>query len=238
MSTTSINFLGLPDEAVNKLAELNIKSVEAFSSRVSDMESAESMSHYLGLDEAAMNDVLRRAFEIAPPVERHQQAVGGALIPDEDPEDVKKALAPHHEQWLVRGIVLADCLKDIDEGLHAHVSAEEGIDPLRYQFRHAPRLVGVSVAGIRCAVAITIFSHALEGLAFQNEDGPPMQIKLLGTGKVKVVDNQIVPAEYFVERIAQVTFSNKEIARKLFSATVVSLYKQVLDLPVFNSEVK
>jgi hypothetical protein len=157
---------------------------------------------------------------------------------NEDPEDVKKFLASLHEQWLARGTILADCLKDVDEGVRAHVSAEEGIDPLRYQFRHAPSLAGASVAGIRCAVAITIFSHALEVLAFQNEDGPPMQIKLLGTGEVKVGDDQVVPAEFFVKRIAAVTFRNKEIARKLFSATVVLLYKQVLDLPVFDSEVK
>lgn len=154
-------------------------------------------------------------------------------------DGLKEFLAPLHEQWLVRGTILASYLDDMGENLRVQISTPEEIDQLRYEFRHAPSLVGASVAAIRCAVAITDFSAALEGLVFQKRRGAPSQLKLLGTGEVKVEDRkQLVQAEYFVERIAEAIFCKKEIASKLFNGMVVLLYQQVIDLPVFNTEVK
>ncbi len=158
---------------------------------------------------------------------------------DSESDDQKKALAPIHEMWLVRGVILARYLDDMGKDVRAQVNAPEGIEELSYSFRHAKSFVVSNIEEIRCAVAITVISRMFETLAYQPEEGPPFQLKLLGSGEVEVVgNNQRLPAVFFAERIAKAVFCNIEIATKLFNATLVLLYKKTIVLPVFNSEVK
>lgn len=155
-------------------------------------------------------------------------------------DGLKDSLAPIHEECLTLGMILASYLDDMGEGVSAQVGViPEEIDQMRYEFRHAPSLAEASVAEIRCAVAITVCSAAFAGLVFQKRRGKPSQLKLLGTGQVKVEDLQRTyqPA-YFAERIAEAIFCSKEISGKLFDAIVVLLYQKIFELPVFNTEVK
>ena len=86
MTTISLDLLGLSSEAAEKLAELNIKSVEAFSSRVSDPTAAENLRLYINVDSATMTTAVERALKLVPPTDMQNHAVGGGLIKSKDPK--------------------------------------------------------------------------------------------------------------------------------------------------------
>ena len=127
----------------------------------------------------------------------------------EDPEDVKKALAPLHEEWLVLGKLLASRL---NESLRAQLNALKGIKPLRHEFRHAPTLANATRTAVRCAVAITELSHTLESLVYQKVKGRPMQIRLSSASEIEVVNKQKVQGMYFAERIANAIGCEHKVA--------------------------
>jgi hypothetical protein len=164
----------------------------------------------------------------------------------EDPEDVKKALAPLHENALIAGVVLA---LQLYPQLRSQLDVLEGIEQLCYEFRHASSLNRLTIPClIRCSVAISEFSAALEGLVFQDEEG---------VRKVEVRDantifagEQCVPMEYLVERIADALYykepvgdekvgvdvsdDEKQVASELFRVLMELLYKGKLGIPAFK----
>ena len=83
LSTLDIALLGLSNEAAAKLAELNIRTVEAFSSRVSDPNAIERIRLHIGANTMTMSSAVTRALQLAPPAQPNNRVAGGALVRNE-----------------------------------------------------------------------------------------------------------------------------------------------------------
>lgn len=80
MALSTLSALGFPSEVLAKLARLNIKSVEAFSSRLSDAAAIERLRDYLDVDSELMDRAVRIAAEVKGPTLSMGRARGGALV--------------------------------------------------------------------------------------------------------------------------------------------------------------
>lgn len=159
---------------------------------------------------------------------------------DEDP-GLKDALAPIHEGVLERGRVLSNFLNRVATSVPRELESTDGLKSLYYELRHAPSLGGATAREIRCAIAITTFSHHLESLAFQEEEGQPFSLVVSDDGSVEVVgNNQLVPKEFFMDAIveaisckAEGVSCKKESAEKLLGVLATLLRLEIISLPMF-----
>ncbi|TSC84007.1 MAG: hypothetical protein G01um101413_810 [Parcubacteria group bacterium Gr01-1014_13] len=156
---------------------------------------------------------------------------------DEDP-GIKNWFALIHEEWLVLGKSLANFLSRDTTSIPAELDATDGIEPFRHEIRHAPSLARATPREIRCTAMIAEFSSNLEGLVFQEEEGPPLQLTLSNYDEVLVENHQSLPKDYFVERTSGVISCKKETAEKLFDTLMMLLYQEIISLPMFTSTVR
>ena len=151
---------------------------------------------------------------------------------------LRAALAPLHEYMLSLGRVLA---KSLDEPIRAQLGVvvgteEHRVDELRFEFRYAPSIPTTTVEDIRCAIVISEFCLAVEGLMLQDEKGP-RQVVLSNRGPIKAGE-QRVPVRYFGERFADaISFDNIIVAYRLFHALVALLQNETLPLQDFTISV-
>ena len=145
------------------------------------------------------------------------------------------ALAPRHEKILGLGKVLASYLDDLDRSIRVDLNAPEGIEPLRHELRYSLSLGLATDAEVRCAVAVSEISLALEGLVFQDPEQKELPQITLFSGTHILIGEEPVGTDYFAERISQEISCKKDTASNLFFVLTVLVQQDLLVIPGFNN---